>query len=70
MASAYNNQGVNLQFLDTHLAAQFVKEPWGVVYWFLGNGVVDPNRVKDFSKFKTLKLKLRGVQGGRKYQLV
>lgn len=64
VASAYNNQRVNLQFLDTHLAAQFAKEPWGVVYWFLGNGVVDPNRVKDFSKFETLKIKLRGVKGG------
>ncbi|WP_075351017.1 DUF6090 family protein [Algoriphagus marinus] len=65
-ASAYNNQGVNIQFLGTHMAVQFDLEPWAVAYWFLGNGVVDPNRVKDYSKFKTLRLKLRGVKGGEK----
>lgn len=69
VASAYNNQGVNLQFLETYTALQFAIEPWGVVYWFLGNGVVDPNRVKDFSKFKTLRLKLRGVNGGEKISI-
>ncbi|MEN2281448.1 hypothetical protein AAGF08_04860 [Algoriphagus sp. SE2] len=65
-ASAYNNQGVNVQYLGTHTAIQFAEEPWAVSYWFLGNGVVDPNRVKDFSNFKTLRLKLRGVKGGEK----
>jgi len=66
VASANNNQGVNIQFLGTHTAVQFNLEPWAVAYWFLGNGLVDPNRVKDFSKFKTLRLKLRGVKGGEK----
>jgi hypothetical protein len=66
VASAFNNQGVNIQFLGTHTAVQFDLEPWAVAYWFLGNGVVDPNRVKDFSEFKTLRLKLRGVKGGEK----
>lgn len=66
VASAYNNQGVNIQFLRTHTAVQFDLEPWAVAYWFLGNGVADPNRVKDYSKFKTLRLKLRGVKGGEK----
>lgn len=65
-ASAFNNQGVNIQFLGTHMAVQFDLEPWAVAYWFVGDGVVDPNRVKDFSKFKTLRLKLRGVKGGEK----
>lgn len=66
VASAFNNQGVNLQFMGTHTTVQFREQPWAVAYWYLGNGLVDPNRVKDFSKFKTLRLKLRGVKGGEK----
>jgi hypothetical protein len=66
VASANSNQGVNLQYLGTHTTVQFSEQPWAVVYWFLGNGIVDPNRVKDFSNFKTLRLKLRGVKGGEK----
>lgn len=64
IASAYNNQGVNFQFLGTHSAIQFKPEPWATVYFFVGNGVPDPDRVKDFSKFETLRLRLRGTQGG------
>jgi hypothetical protein len=66
VASESNNQGVNLQFMGTHTTVQFREQPWAVAYWYLGNGLVDPNRVKDFSKFKTLRLKLRGVKGGEK----
>ncbi len=66
VASASNNQGVNLQFMGTHTTVQFREQPWAVAYWYLGNGLVDPNRLKDFSNFKTLRLKLRGVKGGEK----
>jgi hypothetical protein len=69
IASAINNEGVNLQFLGTHTAIQFKDEPWAVAYFFVGSGVPDPNRVKDFSKFKTLKLKLRGVEGGEQIEV-
>ncbi|MFC3879709.1 hypothetical protein ACFOSV_05960 [Algoriphagus namhaensis] len=65
-ASAYNDQGVNMQYLGTHTIVQFIEQPWAVAYWYVGNGVVDPNRVKDYSKFKTLRLKLKGVLGGEK----
>lgn len=63
-ACAFNDQGVNLQFLGSFSAIQFKSEPWAVAYFFIGSGVVDPNRVKDFSKFKILQLKLRGTKGG------
>ena len=66
VASAYNNQGVNMQFLGTFTAMQFKSEPWAVAYFYVGNGVPDPNRVKDFSKFETLRLRLRGTEGGEK----
>jgi hypothetical protein len=66
IASAYNNQGVNFQFLGTHSAIQFKYEPWAVFYFYTGYGVPDPNRVKDFSNYETLRLKLRGTQGGEK----
>jgi hypothetical protein len=66
VASAYNNQGVNTQFLGTHIALQFKPEPWATAYFYVGNGVPDPDRVKDFSKFETLRLRLRGTQGGEK----
>jgi hypothetical protein len=66
VASANNNQGVNVEFLGSYTAMQFKYEPWAVIYFFIGSGVPDPNRVKDFSNFDTLKLKLRGTQGGEK----
>ncbi|WP_209329862.1 DUF6090 family protein [Lunatimonas salinarum] len=64
VASPNNNQGVNMQFLGSHIALQFSAEPWAAAYWFVGNGVPDSNRVKDFSNFQTLRVKLRGTKGG------
>ena len=64
VASAVNNNGVNIQFMDSFMAIQFYPEAWAVAYWFVGDGVIDPNRVKDFSSFKTLRIRLRGTQGG------
>ncbi|HEY9116777.1 MAG TPA: DUF6090 family protein, partial [Roseivirga sp.] len=58
VASANKDQGINLQYLDGFTAIQFAPQPWGVAYFYIGNGVVDPNRVKDFSEFNTLRLKL------------
>jgi hypothetical protein len=66
IASAYNNKGVNFEFFGSHATLQFKDEPWAVVYFYSGHGVPDPNRVKDFSNFKTLRLKLRGTQGSEK----
>lgn len=66
VASPNNNQGVVLQFLGSHIALQFSADPWAVAYWFVGSGVPDSNRVKDFSNFQTLRLKLRGTIGGEK----
>lgn len=64
VASAYNNTGVNFQFLGTHAAIQFKSVPWATAYFYVGYGVPDPDRVKDFSKFETLRLRLRGIRGG------
>lgn len=69
IASAYNNQGVNLQFLGTYAALQFKSEPWATAYFYVGSGIPDPNRVKDFSNFETLRLKLRGTKGGEKVNI-
>ncbi|WP_235299368.1 DUF6090 family protein [Portibacter marinus] len=69
IASAYNSQGVNFQFLGSHATIQFKNEPWAVLYFYTGYGVPDPNRVKDFSNFETLRLKLRGTQGGEKVDI-
>lgn len=66
VASAVDNKGVNIQFLDSLTAYQFFPEPWGVAYWYVGNGVIDPNRVMDFSGFETLRLTMRGREGGEK----
>ncbi|MCC5939887.1 MAG: hypothetical protein JJU34_21590 [Lunatimonas sp.] len=69
VASPNNNQGVNMQFLGSHIALQFSAEPWAAAYWFVGSGVPDSNRVKDFSNFQTLRLKLRGILGGEKVDI-
>lgn len=54
---------MHTQFLGSHISLRFFEQPWAVVYWFVGNGVPDSNRVKDFSNFQTLRLKLRGTKG-------
>jgi hypothetical protein len=69
VASTYNDLGVNLQYLEGYLAIQFSPQPWAVAYFFVGDGVVDPNRSKDFSKFTTLRIKLRGTEGGEQIQV-
>lgn len=68
-ASANNNEGVNIQYLDGFSALQFYDEPWAVAYFYVGEGVVDPYRVKDFTAYKILRLKLRGTQGGEQIQV-
>ncbi len=69
VASPNQNQAVNLQYLGAHSTVQFDSVAWAVIYWFVGNGVVDANRVKDFSKFTTLRLRMRGVEGGEQIKV-
>jgi len=69
VASADNNTGVNVQFLDSLIAVQFYPQAWGVYYVYVGGGVIDPNRVGNYSSFDTLRLKMRGTAGGEGIQI-
>jgi hypothetical protein len=69
VASAQGNTGVNIQFLDSLTAVQFYPQAWGVYYSYVGDGVIDPNRIRDFSSFDTLRIKMRGTEGGEAIQI-
>ncbi len=66
-ALASSNGGDIIAYYNTgEYVIVFNEQDWGVFFFYNGSGAVDNTRTTDFSKYKTLRLELKGEKGGEK----
>lgn len=62
-------QNTNSSILYQELKMDFPAMAWSVFYFYVGQGSIDQIVTKDYSSYKTLRLELKGAEGGEKIQI-
>ena len=66
--SSFERELIHQEEMET-VEINFPKNDWGVCYFYNGQGSIEQIRTKDFSIYKTLKLELKGEEGGEKVEI-
>ena len=66
---SFPRNGSMNRFLYQEIESRFPGMPWGVFYFFVGNGSVENLKTADYSSYKTLRLELKGKRGGEQIKI-